>query len=241
MLTILKKELNSFFSSLMAYVITSFFLLLMGLLMWVFPGTNVLDEGYADLQTLFHLGPYLFMFLVPAITMHLLAEEKKMGTLELLLTTPLSPTQIILGKYLASLAIIGLILLLTLPYYFSIYYLGTPPGNIDTAAVVGSYIGLFLLGAVFAAVGLCASALTERQIIAFLLGLLLCFLLYQGFSAWTTLQTWKSYSLLLAQLGLQYHYETLSRGVVDSRDLLYFFTLISLLLWATRLLLTHRR
>ena len=225
----------------MAYAIMGFFLLLMSLLIWVFPGTNVLDEGYADLKTFFQLGPYLFMLLVPAITMHLLAEEKKMGTLEVLLTTPLSPTQIILGKYLASLAIIGLILLFTSPYYFSIYYLSSPFGNIDTAGVVGSYIGLLLLAAVFAAVGLFASSLTERQIIAFLLGVLFCFLLYQGFEAWTTLQTWKSYSLLLAQLGIQYHYEALSRGVVDSRDLLYFFTLISLLLWTTRLILTHRK
>lgn len=241
MLSLLQKELNAFFSSLMAYVIIGFFLLLMGLLMWVFPGANVIDEGYANLQTLFRLGPYLFLFLVPAITMHLLAEEKKMGTLELLLTTPLSPTQIILGKYLASLAIIVLILLLTTPYYFSISFLGAPPGNIDTAAVIGSYLGLLLLAAVFAAVGLFSSALTERQIVAFLIGALFCFFLYQGFEAWATLQTWESYSLLLAELGIQYHYEALSRGVVDSRDLLYFFTLINLLLWATRLVLTHRR
>ena len=209
--------------------------------MWVFPETNVIDGGYADLQTLFYLGPYLFMLLVPAITMHALAEERKVGTLEMLLTTPLSPTQIILGKYLASLTIVGLLLLFTTPYYFSIYYLGSPPGNIDTAAVVGSYIGLLLLAAVFAAVGLWASSLTERQLIAFLLGALLCFLLYQGFDAWTTLQTWKSYSLLLAQLGIQYHYEALSRGVIDSRDLLYFFSTISLLLFATGLVLRYKR
>ena len=225
----------------MAYVIIGFFLLLMGLLIWVFPGTNVLDEGYADLQTFFRIGPYLFILLVPAITMHLLAEEKKMGTLEVLLTTPLSPMQIILGKYLASLVVIGLILLLTSPYYVSIYYLGSPLGNIDIASTMGSYIGLLLLAAVFAAVGLFTSSLTEHQLIAFLLGVLLCFLLYQGFDAWTTLQTWKSYSLLLAQLGIQYHYEALSRGVVDMRDLLYFLSLIALLLWATRLSLTYRR
>lgn len=225
----------------MAYAIIGFFLLLMGLLIWVFPDTNVLDGGYADLQTFFRVSPYLFMLLVPAITMHLLAEEKKMGTLEVLLTTPLSPTQIILGKYLAGLVIIALILLFTGPYYFSIYYLSSPPGNVDTAGIVGSYIGLLLLAAVFAAVGLLASSLTERQIVAFLLGVLFCFLLYQGFEAWTILQTWKSYSLLLAQLGIQCHYEALSRGVIDSRDLLYFFALITLILWAARLVLIRRR
>lgn len=238
MLSLLQKELNAFFSSLMAYVIIGFFLLLMGLLLWIFPGTNILDEGYADLQTFFRLGPYLFILLVPAITMSLLAEEKKMGTLEVLLTTPLSPMQIILGKYLASLVIISLILLLTSPYYISVYYLGSPPGNIDAASAIGSYLGLLLLTAVFAAVGLFTSSLTEHQLIAFLLGVLLCFLLYQGLEAWTMLQTWKSYSLSLAQLGVQHHYEALSRGVVDTRNLLYFFTLISLLLQATRLVLT---
>ena len=241
MLTILQKELNAFFSSLMAYVIISFFLLLMGLWMWVFPETNVMDGGYADLQTLFHLGPYLLMFLVPAITMHTLAEEKRVGTLEVLLTTPLSHTQLILGKYLASLTIVGLILLLTTPYYFSVYQLASPLGNIDTAAVMGAYLGLLLLAAVFVAVGLWTSSLTDRQLIAFLLGTLLCFLLYQGFDAWATLQTWKGYSLLLAQLGIKYHYEALSRGVIDSRDLLYFCSTISLLLLATGLVLNYKR
>jgi ABC-2 type transport system permease protein len=241
MFTILQKELNAFFSSLMAYAIIGFFLLLMGLWMWVFPETNVLDGGYADMQALFRFSPYIFMFLIPAITMHSLAEEQSVGTLEILLTTPLSSAQIILGKYFASLIIILLTLLFTSTYYFSVYQLGNPPGNIDTAAVVGGYMGLMLLAAVFVAIGLWTSSLTQRQIIAFLLGVLNCFLLYQGFDAWTTLQTWKSYSLLIAQLGIHYHYEALSRGVIDTRDLLYFVSMTMVFLFATGLVLNYRK
>ncbi len=241
MLAILQKELNAFFSSLIAYVIIGFFLLLMGLFVWVFPETNVIDGGYADLQALFYLGPYVFIFLIPAITMHALAEEKKLGTLEVLLTTPLSYSQLILGKYLASITIIMLILFLTAPYAFSVYCIASPPGNIDLASLIGAYIGLFLLAAVFTAIGLLASSSTKHQLIAFLLGVLICFLLYQGFDTWATLQTWKSYSLLIVQLGIKHHYEALSRGVIDSRDLLYFIIEISLLLFATGSLLNYRR
>jgi ABC-2 type transport system permease protein len=201
----------------------------------------VLDGGYADMQALFRFSPYIFMFLVPAITMHSLTEEQSVGTLEILLTTPLSTTQIILGKYFASLIIILLTLLFTSTYYFSVYQLGNPPGNVDTAAVLGGYMGLILLAAVFAAIGLWASSLTQRQIVAFLLSVLTCFLLYQGFDAWTTLQTWKSYSLLIAQLGIHYHYEALSRGVIDTRDLLYFSGMTMIFLFATGLVLNYRK
>lgn len=241
MLAVFQKELNTFFSSLIAYVIMGFFLILMGLWMWVFPATNVMDIGYADLQLLFQLGPYVLIFLVPAITMRLLAEEQQTGTLEVLLTSSLTPTQLMLGKYFASLVIIFATLLLTGIYYFSIYYLASPIGNIDTAAVLGSYLGLMLLAAVFAAIGLGTSALTDSQVIAFLLGVLLCFLLYQGFDAWTTLKTWKHYSLLIAQLGMCYHYEALSRGVIDLRDICYFASAITVLLSATGLVLSHKR
>lgn len=239
MLTIFQKELNAFFSSLMAYVIVGFFLILMGLLLWVFPETNVIDKGYADLQPFFRLGPYVLMFFIPAITMGLLAEEKKIGTLEVLLASPLPPVQIILGKYLASLMIIFITLLLTSTYYFCIYYLASPLGNIDTAAILGSYLGLIMLAAVFAAIGLGTSVLTKSQIIAFLLATLLCFLLYHGIDAWTTLQTWKSYSLVIAQLGLYYHYEALSRGVIDLRDICYFLSVIIVLLATARIALNY--
>ncbi len=152
MVPIFKKELHAYFNSLMAYVIIGFFLLLMGLWVWVFPASNVLDSSYADLSSLFRVAPYIFMFLAPAITMGLLSEEFKLGTLELLLTSPLTTAQIIIGKYLAGLAIIALTLLLTSIYGVSIYYLASPVGNIDVAALIGSYVGLFLCSAVFVAI-----------------------------------------------------------------------------------------
>lgn len=241
MLAILQKELSAFFSSLRAYVIIGFFLLLISFWVWVFPETNVIDEGYADLQAFFYLGPYVFIFLIPAITMHAFAEEKKLGTLEVLLTSPLSYSQLILGKYGASITVVILILLLTTPYGFSVYQLASPPGNIDLASLIGAYIGLLLLAAVFTAIGLLTSSVTKHQLIAFLLGVLICFLLYQGLDAWATLQTWNSYSLLIAQLGIKYHYQALSRGVIDSRDLLYFISGVSLLLFGTGLSLNYRR
>lgn len=241
MFSIFKKELHTYFNSLMAYVIMGFFLLLMGLWVWVFPTSNLLDSGYAELSSLFKIAPYIFMFLVPATTMGLVAEEFKLGTLELLLTSPLTTTQVIIGKYLAAWSLISMMLLLTSIYGASIYYLATPIGNIDVAALIGSYIGLFLLSGVFLAIGLCASACTTSQVVAFLLGTFFCFLWYQGFDAWTTLQTWESYSLLLAKLGILYHYEALSRGVIDLRDIIYFCGLSYLLLMVTSLIVDVSR
>jgi len=241
MWTIFAKEVNSFLNSLIAYVVIAVFLTGMGLLMWVFPDTNVLDYGYADMETLFRLGPYVFMFLIPAITMRLLAEERKGGTLELLLTRPLSVTQIIGGKYLAGFFLVVFTLLPTLVYYFSISYLGNPTGNIDTAGVMGSYIGLALLGAVFTAIGLFASSITENQIIAFILAVFMCFLLFSGFSSLAAIDVWGGASLLLEQLGILYHYNTLSKGLIDSRDLVYFVSVVFLFLLFTQMNLSQRK
>ncbi len=241
MWTIFAKEVNSFLNSLIAYVVIAVFLTGMGLLMWVFPDTNVLDYGYADMETLFRLGPYVFMFLIPAITMRLLAEERKGGTLELLLTRPLSVTQISGGKYLAGLFLVIFTLLPTLVYYFSISYLGNPAGNIDTAGVMGSYIGLALLGAVFTAIGLFASSITENQIIAFILAVFMCFLLFSGFSSLASINVWGSLSLLLEQLGILYHYNTLSKGLIDLRDVVYFVSVVFLFLLFTQMNLSQRK
>jgi ABC-2 type transport system permease protein len=241
-LAILRKELNGFFPSLIGYVVIGFFLLIMGLVVWIFPDSNVLDLGYADLQPLFVLGPYILMLLVPSITMGLLAEERKLGTLELLLTSAIKPIQVVWGKYLASLVIMILTLLLTSGYYVAIYYLANPTGNVDTAAILGSYVGLFCLAASFAGIGILASSLTKNQIVAFLLGVLGCFILYQGFDAWSTLQAWKSYALWISQCGFLYHYESLSRGVIDSRAIVYFMSVNILLVAVTsRILLSYQR
>jgi ABC-2 type transport system permease protein len=240
MWTVFSKEVNSFLNSLIAYVVIAVFLTGIGLLMWVFPETSVLDYGYADMETLFSLGPYVLMFLIPAITMRLFAEEKKGGTLELLLTRPLSEVQIIGGKYLAGLFLVVFTLLPTALYYFSISSLGNPPGNLDTAGILGSYVGLVLLGAAFTAVGLMASSLSENQIIAFILAVFLCFFLFTGFTSIAAINVWGSYSLFLEQLGMLTHYNSLSKGLLDSRDIVYFLSVIFIFLLITRLKLNQR-
>ena len=223
----------------MAYVVLGVFLIATGLFVRVFPDSSVLDYGYADLQTLFNLAPWIFLFLIPALTMRTFAEEKKAGTIELLLTRPLTDGQIIGGKYLACLLLALLALVPTLLYYYSVYKLGSPEGNIDSAATVGSYLGLALLAAVFAAIGVLASALTRDQIIAFLVAVVGCFLVYSGFDSLASVLQGNS-AYYVSQLGIAAHYRDLSKGLIDSRDLIYFFSVVAVALLATRLALRSR-
>jgi ABC-2 type transport system permease protein len=200
----------------------------------------VLEYGYADMGTFFALAPYVYIFLIPAITMRSFAEEKRAGTMELLLTRPLSDWDIILGKYLAGLLLIIFSILPTLIYYFSISYLGDPAGNIDTSGVIGSYIGLVLLGAAFCAIGLFSSSLTTNQIVSFILGAFFCFLLYAGFDSISNLNLWSANVLIIRQLGMNYHYDALGKGLIDSRDLIYFLSLAMLFLLLTKLKIGSR-
>lgn len=241
MIQVFRKELNSFLNSLIAYVVIGVFLVALGLLMWVFPETSVLEYGYADMDTLFSLGPYVFIFLVPAITMKSFAEENKAGTIELLITKPLSDWEIVIGKFLAAFILVCMALLPTLIYYYTIYTLGNPEGNIDTPGVIGSYLGLTFLGAVFCSVGIFSSSITKNQIIAFILGAFLCFFLFSGFQSLSVLNLWSSQALFIKQLGLLDHYESLGRGLVDSRDVVYFLSVIFLMLALTKLILGSRQ
>ncbi len=215
----------------MAYVTIGVFLLVLGLFLWVFPDSSILDYGYAGLDSLFSTAPYLFMFLIPAITMRSLAEERKEGTFELLITRPLTDLQIVLGKYFAAVILVLFALVPTLIYYYSVYVLGTPQGNIDSGAVIGSYIGLFLLGAAFAAIGLFASAITKNQIIAFTVSVFICFFFYSGFDSLSGLLSLQSTGI--QGLGINDHYQSISRGVLDTRDLGYFVVLTALFIWLT--------
>ena len=217
------------------------FLVFTGLMLWVFRSSfNILDYKYAGLDGLFLLGPFLYLFLIPAITMRMLAEEKRTGTLELLLTKPLSELTIIMSKFLAGLTLVVISLLPTLVYYWSVYLLGDPVGNIDTGSVIGSYIGLVLLGAAFISIGIFASSLTANQIVAFVIAALLCAFCYLGFDSLYQL-TQGGFALLLRSLGLQQHYESISRGVVDTRDVVYFLSVIALFLMLTRMVLQSRK
>ena len=240
MIQILTKEFNSFLNSLIAYVVMGVFLASIGLLTWVFPETSVLDYGYADMYSFFALSPYVFLFQVPAITMRSFAEERKTGTIELLLTKPVTDWEIILGKYLACFYLVLLSILPTILYYFSISALGNPVGNIDSSAVVGSYIGLILLAAVFCAVGIFSSAITTNQIISFIVSAFLCYLFLAGFESIALFEVWGGSALLIKQFGILYHYDSLSRGVIDSRDVIYFLSIVALMLLLTRTILRAR-
>jgi ABC-2 type transport system permease protein len=240
MIQILSREFNSFLNSLIAYVVVGVFLTGIGLLMWFFPDTSVLEYGYADLETLFSLGPYVFIFLIPAITMRSFAEEKKAGTLELLFTKPLTEWNIILGKYFACFLLVLVTLIPTVIYYFSVYALGNPPGNIDTSGVIGSYIGLALLGGAFCSIGILASSLTSNQIVSFILAAFLCYVFYAGFESLSLLNVWSVNVLLIKQLGILYHYDSLGKGLIDSRDVVYFISLTAGMLLLTRFILGAR-
>jgi ABC-2 type transport system permease protein len=240
MLAILIKEINEFLDSLIAYVVMGVFLTGIGLLIWVFPETNVLDYGFASMETLFALGPYVFMFLIPAITMKSLAEEKRSGTIELLYTLPFRNYEIILGKFFAGFLLVVVAVLPTLIYYFSLQSLGNPPGNMDTPGIIGSYIGLILLGGVFTAVGLFASALAQNQIVAFILSAFLCFLLYAGFDSISQFEAFGPNAYIIQDLGMLAHYNSLSRGLIDLTDLAYFIGLAYLSLLFTLLVLKKK-
>ncbi len=241
MWTLYKKELRGFFSSLTGYLTIAVFLVLTGLMLWVLRSDfNILDYGYASLEGLFLIGPFLYLFLIPAITMRSLAEERRTGTLEMLLTRPLGEWTVVFAKFLAAWTLVLISLLPTLVSYFSVYALGDPVGNIDTGSVVGSYIGLLLLGGAFTAIGLFCSSLTSNQIVSFILAALLCAVAYLGFESIYNMGFLGRADLFAKQLGAAHHYESISRGVVDTRDVLYFLSVMALFLMATRLVLQSR-
>ena len=233
MLAIFRKEVNQFFSSPIAYIIMGVFLTALGLLLWVFPDTSLLENGYADMGTFFNLTPYVMLFLVPAITMRAIADEVRSGTLEWLLTKPVSRWGVVVGKFLASWLLVVLTLLPTLLYYVTLYQLGSPAGNIDSAGVFGSYIGLILLSGVFVSIGLWASSLNDNQVVAFVLGVFFCFLLYAGLSELAGLSFLGGVAYYLSSFALDEQYRALGRGVIDSRNVIYLFSLIILFLLLT--------
>jgi ABC-2 type transport system permease protein len=242
MFTLFRKEISVFFSTLTGYVVIIVFLVANSLFMWVFKGNlNVLDGGQANLDTLFIMAPWIFLFLVPAITMRIFAEEKKSGTLELLLTQPIPEMKIVLAKYLAALVLILFSLLPTMVYYFSLSRLGSPPGNLDNGGIAGSYLGLFFLAAVYASIGIFSSAVTDNQIVSFILALLVSFFLYTGFDLLTAADLFGNMDTFLIGLGINEHYRSISRGVVDTRDLIYFFSVASIFLLGTKIVLQSRK
>lgn len=221
MIAIIKKEINSFFASPIGYLVIGLFLILNGLFLWVFSGNyNIFDSGFADLAPFFELAPWILLFLIPAVTMRAFSDELKLGTLELLLTKPLSLRSIVMGKYLGAVLLIIIAVAPTLLYIFTISSLGNPEGNWDLGSTMGSYIGLFFLAATYTAIGIFGSSLSSNQIVAFLISVFLCFALYYGFEGLSYLSS----DLAIEKLGMKSHFDSVSRGVLDTRDLVYFLS-----------------
>ena len=242
MFAIFRKEISGFFSSLTGYIVIIVFLLVNSLFMWVFPGEwNIFDSGYAGLDTLFILSPWVFLFLIPAVTMRMIAEEKHLGTIELIYSRPITERGIIYGKYLASVFLVLLALLPCLIYYISVYLLGESPGNLDKGGIWGAFIGLFFLASVYSSAGIFASSLTDNQVIAFIIAVLICFFLFMGFDSFAYLPGLKNLDEFVIRLGINEHYKSISRGVLDIKDVVYFVAVIVILNEATRFHLLSRK
>ena len=242
MLAIFRKEISGFFSSLTGYIVIIVFLLVNSLFMWVFPGElNILDSGYAGLDSLFFISPWVFLLLVPAITMRMIAEEKHLGTIELIYSKPITERAVIYGKYFASVSLVLLSLIPCLIYYLSVYYLGETHGNLDIGGTWGAFTGLFFLASIYASVGLFASSLTENQVIAFIIAVMLCFILYAGFDSFAYMPGLKKLDEIIIGLGINEHYKSMSRGVIDINDVIYFLSVVVIFNEATRLKMLSRK
>ena len=234
MIAIFKREIQSFFTSPIGYLVIGLFLVLNGLFLWVFKGPfNIFEYGFADLGNFFLLAPWVFLFLIPAITMKSFSEEKKLGTLELLFIKPISLWQTVIGKFLGTFCLALIAILPTLLYVYTITQLGVTIGNLDMGMVLGSYFGLLFLIASYTAIGLFASTLSENQIVAFIIGMVLCFIMLYGFESLATILPNGPMILFVEQIGMKAHFESIARGVLDTRDIIYFTSLTLFFLYLT--------
>jgi len=227
MYSILKKELNAFFTSPIAYLVIGVYLVINGLFLWVFEGDfNILHAGFADLNSYFFLAPWIFIFLIPAITMRSFSDEYSAGTIEILKTKPIGNWNIILGKFLSALILVFIAILPTLIYVFSVYQLGNPVGNIEFGTTFGSFIGLLFLAASYCAIGIFTSTLSKNQIVAFIVAVFICFFFYYGFEALASYNLFGNSDYIVQQFGMREHFNSLSKGVIDTRDLIYFLSIV---------------
>ena len=244
MRSIFIKEINSFFSSIVGYVALLVFLAFCGVILWILPNSefSILGYGYASMDRFFEIAPWLLLLLVPAVTMRSFSDEFRTGTIEWLSTKPLTDFDIILGKYFATLALIIFALLPTLLYVYSIGNLSYADVSLDWGAIIGSYIGLFFLAATFGAVGIFCSSLTSNQVVGFLISLLACYLLYTGFEHLSKIPKFsEGIDYYLSMIGMEFHYNSISRGLIDSRDVVYFLSVIALFMAMTRFSLNTRK
>lgn len=241
MFVLYRKEIFGFLNSLIGYIVIAVFLLINGLFLWIFPmDFNLLDYGYAGLDSLFMFSPFIFLFLIPAITMRSFAEEKRTGAIEMLFTKPLTDLQIVLAKYLANFTLVVIAILPTLIYFFTIYWLAYPIGNVDVGGIIGSYIGLLFLGASFTAIGIFCSSITENQIVSFVLAVFISLFCLLGFDFIYNLSLFGKIDIFIQSLGIQYHYRSMSYGVIDTRDLIYFISFNAIFIALTLFSLQRR-
>lgn len=236
MFAIFKKEVTSFFTSSLGFLMISLFLVLTGLFLWVFKNSfNIFDYGFSDLSKFFLLAPWVFLLLIPAITMKSLAEEQKLGTLELLLIKPISPLQIVLGKFLGALSLVVIAVIPTFTYLFAIHNLGIVEGNFDMGVAIGSFFALFFLMATYTAIGIFASSLTSNQIVSFITAIAISFFVFYGFEAIATLFSNGQTQLLIGKLGAKAHFDSSAKGILDTRDMIYFTTLTGFFIFLAHL------
>lgn len=228
------KEIRSFLSSVIGYVFILIFLITSGLFHWVISyNTNLLEGSESDLIPFFNLSPTIFLILIPAITMRSIAEERKNGTIELLFTRPISDLNVLLAKYFAGVTLLTIAIVPTIVFYASMHYLGSPVGVIDDGATFTSYIGLLLLGSTFVAIGVFASSITSSQIVAFILAMFFCWFFYDGLTLLGSFNLMGDFDYLIRYCGMSFHYDAIKRGVIDSSDVVYFLSLISVFIFAS--------
>ncbi len=242
MIALFRKEINQFFSSLTGLLTIVIFLMINGLFMWIFSGDfNVLDFGYANMDSFFMLAPILFLIFIPAICMRLFSEEYRSGTMEVLLTKPISIWNVVVSKYLAANVLVLFSILPTLIYFISIYFLGETIGNLDVGGIIGSYLGLFMLSSAFIAIGIFASAISSNQVVAFLIAIICNAIVYYGFGILSEVTFFQNWDLFISNLGIAYHYNVMSKGVIDSRDILYFMSICFLFLMLSKTTIQLKR
>jgi len=235
------KELNVFFSSIIAYVVIGVYLIANGVFIWIIPQTSIFEYGYSTLNQMFEIAPWIFMFLIPAITMRSFAEERKTGTFEIILTKPISDMKIILGKYFAGLTLVVFSLLPTLLYFLTVYLLSSPAGNMDIGGTWGSYLGLLFLGAIYVSIGNFTSSINDNQIISFITSLFICFFFYVLLDMFRSLEILNSIDPFLEYLSINTHYTSISRGVIDTRDIIYFISFIIMFIMFTKMIIERRK
>jgi len=242
MIALFRKEINQFFSSLTGLLTIVIFLMVNGLFMWIFSGNfNVLDFGYANMDSFFMLAPILFLIFIPAVCMRLFSEEFRSGTMENLLTKPISLWNVVFSKFLAANVLVLFAIFPTLIYFFSIYFLGETIGNLDTGGIIGSYLGLFMLSSAFIAIGIFASAISSNQVVAFLIAIICNAIVYYGFGILSEVTFFQNWDLFISNLGIAYHYNVMSKGVIDSRDILYFMSICFLFLMLSKITIQLKR